>query len=153
MRSYGSYVVDVTTDGNVNQYFVGSAVENNTNPETGELDPAWQNQVSFLGAGVIPKGVWVFGDGTAEVTVAEDQGAAGSVNGQTRSDGATWHANSFAGYAFLLRADGTRTLTYVNPEGFSDYVSAPIPEPETYAMMLVGLGLVSGMAARRKRHG
>ena len=28
---------------------------------------------------------------------------------------------------------------------------APVPEPETYAMMLAGLALVSGMARRRKR--
>lgn len=150
MRSYGSYVVDVTVGTDV-QHYVGSAVENNTNPLTGELDPEWQNQVSFLGAGVIPKGVWVFGDGTANVSVAEDQGVAGTVNGQTRADGATWHQNTFAGYAFLLRADGTRELTYINPEGFSDYVSAPVPEPETYAMMLAGLSMVGGMAARRRR--
>lgn len=147
MRSYGSYVVDVTTVGGtgVNQHFVGSAVENNTNPVTGDVDPAWQNQVSFLGAGVIPKGVWILDhglnpDGTRNVEVVE----AGTT-------GAIWHANSFAGFAFLLRADGTRELTYVNPEGFSDYVTAaPVPEPETYAMMLVGLGLVGSLAARRQ---
>lgn len=142
MRSYGSYEVNVTTAGGTgdNQHYFGSAVENNTNPETGLLDPDWQNQVAFLGAGVIPKGAWVLNDGTADVTVV-DAGTAG----------ATWHANAFAGYAFLLRADGTRELTYVNPDGFSDYVSAPIPEPETYAMMLAGVGLVGAMAARRRR--
>lgn len=139
MRSYGSYVVDVTVGADGLQQYVGSAVENNTNPVTGEIDADWQNQVSFLGAGVIPKGVWVLNDGTPEVVVVEEG-----------TEGATWHANSFAGYAFLLRADGTRTLTYVNPQGFSDYVSAPVPEPETYAMILAGLGLV-GMAARRRR--
>lgn len=143
MRSYGSYVVDVTTQGGIGdqQYFVGSAVENNTNPVTGELDADWQNQVSFLGAGVIPVGAWVLNDGTADVQVVEEG-----------TPGATWHENTFAGYAFLLRADGTRTLTYVNPDGFSDYVAAaPVPEPETYAMMLAGVGLVGGMAARRRR--
>lgn len=141
MRSYGSYVVDVTTGGGSGdrQLYYGSAVENNTNPVTGELDADWQNQVSFLGAGVIPKGVWVLNDGTPDVQVVD-----------AGTPGATWHANSFAGYAFLLRADGTRVLTYVNPEGFSDYPAA-IPEPETYAMMLAGLGLVGTMAARRRR--
>lgn len=147
MRSYGSYTVDVAGG----QVFSGSAVENNTNPVTGLLDPAWQNQVSFLGAGVIPNGAWVFGDGTANVTVAEDQSVAGTMDGELRADGATWHSNSFSGYAFLLRADGTRELTYVNPEGFSDYVSAPVPEPETYAMMLVGVGLIGGVVARRRQ--
>lgn len=32
-----------------------------------------------------------------------------------------------------------------------DAVTAPIPEPETYAMMLAGLGLLGFMAKRRKR--
>lgn len=152
MRSYGSYVVDVTAPGNVLQHYESSAVENNANPVTGELDPAFQNEVSFHGGGVIPKGVWVFNRGTADLSVAEIQGAAGAVDGETRADGAVWHVNGFAGYAFLLRADGTRELFYVNPEGHSDYfAAAAVPEPETYAMMLVGLGMVAGMAARRRR--
>jgi hypothetical protein len=32
-----------------------------------------------------------------------------------------------------------------------DMVTAPIPEPETYALMLAGLGLVGFMARRRKQ--
>lgn len=149
MRSYGDYNITVN-NGTETFNYVGSAVENNTNPLTGLLDPAYQNQVSFLGGGVVPKGVWVFGDGTPGVTVAEEQGAAGTVKGQTRaSDGATWHQNSFAGYGFLLRADGTRTLTFIAPDGHSDYV-ATVPEPQTYAMMLAGIGLVGGAARRRK---
>lgn len=139
MRSYGDYQVNVTTSGGLLQSFSGSAVENNTNPETGLLDANWQNQVSFLGAGVIPKGVWVLNEGTADVQVV----AAGT-------PGATWHANAFGGYAFLMRADATRTLDFVDPAGFSDYAS-PAPEPETYAMMLAGLGLVGAVARRRSQ--
>lgn len=151
MRSYGDYAMNVTMATGQVVSFSGSAVENNTNPLTGELDPDWQNQVSFLGGGVIPKGVWVFGDGSLDVTVAEAQGAAGSVDGQTRADGATWHKNGFAGYSFLLRADGTRMLTYAATD-WSDYTApSAIPEPSAYAMMLVGLGLVGGAARRRMR--
>lgn len=139
MRSYGSYEVNVVTNGGVAQVYNGSAVENNTNPETGVLDAAWQNDVSFLGAGVIPNGVWVLNDGTPDVQIVD-----------AGTKGATWHGNSFAGYAFLLRADGTRELYYVNEAGWSDYAS-PAPEAETYAMMLAGLGLVGTMAARRRR--
>ena len=155
MRSYGSYTISAK-----GLNYAGSAVMNNTNPQTGQLDPAWQNQVSFLGGGVVPKGVWVYNDGTSNVTVAADQSVAGTTSGQVRSsDGATWHQNSFAGYAFLMRADGSRTLTYIAPDGHSDYVAtdpaayaslAAVPEPQTYAMMLAGMGLV-GAAWRRKK--
>lgn len=160
MRSYGDYSITVNNGVDPIMNYVGSAVVNNTNPLTGLVDPSYQNQVSFLGGGVVPKGVWIFGEG-AGVIVAEEQGVAGIEDGETRaSDGATWHQNSFAGYGFLLRADGSRTLTFIAPDGHSDYVTtdpaayeslAAIPEPETYAMMLAGIGLVGGVAWRRKR--
>ncbi|MEG1118645.1 MAG: FxDxF family PEP-CTERM protein, partial [Janthinobacterium sp.] len=38
---------------------------------------------------------------------------------------------------------------YFNATNVSGYVSA-VPEPETYAMLLAGLGLVGFMARRRK---
>ncbi|MDP1935994.1 MAG: PEP-CTERM sorting domain-containing protein [Hylemonella sp.] len=133
MRSYGEY--SMTVNGVT---FTGSAVENNTNPLTGELDSDWQNQVSFLGGGVIPVGVWVLNDGTADVTVVEE----GTV-------GATWHDNSFAGYSFLLRADGTRTLTFAATD-WSDYTAAPVPEPQVALMFAVGLGMLGAVGWRRK---
>lgn len=141
MRSYGSYDVSVTTNGGTGdlQHFVGSAVMNNTNPLTGLPDANFANQVSFLGAGVVPLGAWVLNDGTDNVQVV----AAGT-------PGATWHSNAFAGFAFLMRADATRTVTYINPNGWSNYTAA-VPEPETYAMMLAGVGLVGAMASRRRR--
>lgn len=39
-----------------------------------------------------------------------------------------------------------RTVSFV-----ADTVTAPVPEPETYAMMLAGLGLLGFMARRRKQ--
>lgn len=32
-----------------------------------------------------------------------------------------------------------------------DQIAAPVPEPETYAMLLAGLGLMAGIARRRKK--
>lgn len=139
MRSYGDYVLEVKTSGGFTQKFAGSAVVNNTNPLTGEVDPNYAGQVSFLGAGVLPAGVWVLNDNTPEVQIV-DEG----------TEGATWHANQYGGYAFMLRADGTRTLIEPAASDWSDYTS-PAPEPATYAMMIAGLGLVAGMAHRRKR--
>lgn len=168
MRSYGDYTVNVTTSLGDQQIFSGSAVGNNTNPDSivqgvgGELDPDYLNRVSFLGAGVLPNGVWVTvdsfnADGSRKMRtdINATTGESTQVWDVTIVDagtaGAVWHSNSFAGYAYVLRADGMRILDWQNPEGFSDYVSAPVPEPETYAMMLVGLILVGGMAARHRR--
>lgn len=147
MRSYGSYEVDVTVNG-IRQYYEGSAVVNNTDPLTGELDADWQNRVSFLGAGVIPRGVWVFNRGTADLAVADVQGENGTIDGQVREDGAVWHVNGFAGYAFLLRADGSRELFHVDPN-FSDYAVAAVPVPA--AAWLMGSGMVGLLALARRR--
>ena len=158
MRSYGDYTVDVEVGGTYNQHFEGSAVGNNMDPtsivtgEGGTVDANYLNQVSFLGAGVVPAGVWVFNKSDrANLTVAADQSVAGIISGEVRvSDGATWHTNSFAGYAFLLRADAERSVTWINPDGFSDYAVIATPVPA--AVWLFGSGLLGllGLARRRK---
>ncbi len=173
MRSYGSYDVSVSTASGEMQHYTGSAVENNTNPETGLLDSNYANQVSFLGGGVIPGSVWVSADsfnldGSRKMRTDTNSttGAAEQVWDVTIVEagtaGAVLHTNAFGGRAFLMRADGTRILTDVgglavddpandfatNRAAWTDYAS-PAPEPETYAMMLAGLGLV-GFAARRR---
>jgi hypothetical protein len=164
MRSYGDFTVSVNKGGYVQSY-AGSAVGNNTDPTTvvagvgGALDPDYQNKVSFLGGGVIPRGAWVFGNGTPGVTVAGDQSTIGTVDGQIRaSDGAVWHSNSFSGYAFLLRADAERTLIFIAPDGHSDYVQtnpaayaavAAVPVPA--AAWLLGSGLLGLVGVTRRR--
>jgi hypothetical protein len=195
MRSYGSYDVQVTVGADLMSY-QGSAVGNNTNPGTSPLDgngeiildssnPAldsdYQNKVSFLGAGVVPKGVWVTGDsynpdgsrklnpdGTWAVTVVS--GATQLCNpskpggpGTPPVTGAVCHQNSFAGYPFLMRADGQRTLTYIGGiageagAGHSNYVAtdaaayaslAPVPLPA--AVWLFGSGLLGLSAVVRR---
>jgi hypothetical protein len=173
MRSYGDYEINVTTGdgltpGGDQQLFYGSAVGNNTNPESivagvgGTLDPAYHNRVSFLGAGVLPNGVWVSADsfnadGSRKMrtdhnpTTGEDTQVWDVTIVDAGTAGAVWHANAFAGFAYVLRADGMRILDSFDPNDFSDYQVASIPEPETYAMMLVGAGLVGAMALRRRR--
>lgn len=167
MRSYGDYTVNVTTGGGDQQVFEGHAVGNNTNPESivpgvgGTLDPNYQNDVSFLGAGVLPDGAWVSWDsfnldGTKKMRTDYNPttGESTQVWDVTIVPEGTllakWHANAYAGFAYVLRADGMRILDYVNPDGHSLYV-ATVPEPETYVMMLLGVGLVGGIARRRRR--
>jgi len=177
MRSYGDYRVDLTMqDGTTKTVYTGNAVINNTNPLTGDVDPAFKNDVSFLGAGVISKGVWVTkdsydangnkifnADGSWNVKVAYSD-ALGSVNcdpsvsTSARSDGAVCFQNSFAGYGFLLRADGTRELFYINPEGHSNFVTtdpaayasiAAVPVPA--AAWLMGSGLIGLVGVARRK--
>ncbi|MBP9911753.1 MAG: PEP-CTERM sorting domain-containing protein, partial [Rubrivivax sp.] len=51
-------------------------------------------------------------------------------------------------------ADGTGIPGQISPGTYSiAAVAAPIPEPETFAMMLAGLGAIGFMAARRHRQG
>lgn len=149
MRSYGSYELH-WSDGTDTLDYAGSAVMNNTNPLTGLLDPAYQNKVSFLGAGVVPLGVWINLDNSSSgYSVASTQGANGTTDGQGREDGAVWHFNSFGGYAFLMRADGTRTLEWISPTGHSAYVTTTVPVPA--AAWLLGSGLIGLAGAVRRR--
>src|SRR3989304_3847731 len=56
--------------------------------------------------------------------------------------------------AYDLRISGTLTATsglHGVAINFNPTTTAPIPEPETYAMMLAGLGLMGFVARRRKQ--
>ena len=85
------------------------------------------------------------GNGVAGFTfrVAADQQA--YVNGLLATGGATTRLALEARIGDF--AGGPETFLIYNLGG----VTAPIPEPETYALMLAGLGLVGFMARRRKR--
>ena len=168
MRSYGDYSFDLQTQGGTPMKYEGHAVGNNTDPTSvvagsgGTLDAAFQNQVSFLGGGVIPNGVWTSadsynGDGSRKTRVAHNQttGVDSAVWDVTivpeGTVGAVWHSNSFRGYAYLLRADGTRTLDFIAPS-HSIYVATTSQVPVPAAAWLLGSGLLGlvGVARRKK---
>lgn len=197
MRSYGSYTMNVQV-GTAAFNYQGSAVGNNLNPTVNPLDGsgqlitansnpaldlAYQNKVSFLGGGVVPKGVWVTGssynadgtrnlndDGTWNVhlvnTATQTCNPKPSLTGPAPEAGAKCWQNSFAGYPFLMRADGQRTVTYIGGTagtlgaGHSAYVAtdaaayasiASVPVPA--AAWLLGSGLIglAGVARRSKQ--
>jgi hypothetical protein len=178
MRSYGDYTVTVSAPTTANPSatltYTGNAVMNNTNPLTGELDPAYQNTVSFLGGGVVPKGVWVTADSynpdgsrkinadqTWQVTVASGINLCDpSLDTIRVSDSAHCFQNSFAGYGFLMRADGSRELFEINPTGHSNYVAtdpaayasiATVPVPAAVWLFVSGLLGLIGLARKTTR--
>lgn len=144
MRSYGDIIIDLTSaDGVGKQQMSARAIVNNTDPlvsnqsvgaNTPVGDPvAWHNKVSFMGGDVIP-GV----TGTGDCGVLTDDWVAGlrgagvkkfaslisGVSNPTECTAANgeWQAAAFAGYAYILRADGMRV-----PDYFDESVYGPDP--------------------------
>jgi len=53
-------------------------------------------------------------------------------------------------YVTFFRQPLSQNTTDLSYRVFAKFVSAPVPEPEAYTLMMVGLGLV-GLAARRRK--
>jgi len=68
----------------------------------------------------------------------------------TANNGSYATSGSFAMSVLNTNPNGTNGYLSASVYSQSHSLSAPIPEPETYALMLVGLGLVGFMARRRK---
>lgn len=62
----------------------------------------------------------------------------------TASSGMGSHLHYIVGQAMVLNASGGLAFT------LTDTTAVPVPEPETYALLLAGLGVV-GVAARRRK--
>lgn len=88
---------------------------------------------------------------------AQTQASAGVANAMASADSVFDHTATWGGISDVHRADGTLLSGYTlsSQSGFNwlnafGPVTAPVPEPETYAMLLAGLGLL-GFAARRRK--
>lgn len=170
MRSWGDLNVDVTRVDGTTQQYSARAVVNNTDPSTiGDVEnpvveelaasDEYKNDVSFMGADVIASGgtcgvetaEWAAGNRGASVTrFASTIDAADSSS--CAAAGGSWQNNSFAGFAFLLRADGTRYLDWYDEAVYGPDPSAVSEVPVPAAAWLFGSGLIGLMAvARRKR--
>lgn len=87
----------------------------------------------------------------------------GNTMGDNWSTQATFVSTAMVGDSigfYALQGAGSGRATFVTNEAFAgefsmssagqlSYVTAPVPEPETYALMLAGLGLIGTVARRR----
>jgi len=65
----------------------------------------------------------------------------------TKAGSGTYTAGN---YYFTVSGVGTEGATKAGAYSFAVVTSLPVPEPETYAMLLAGLGLMGTIARRRK---
>ncbi len=68
-----------------------------------------------------------------------------------QTTGAFAQRNSPSVFASIVQG-GNQVVANLDMNGNLSIAAAPVPEAETYAMMLAGLGLVGFMAARRRKH-
>ena len=133
----------IQTDSNGNSIMVEAAVLNmdgtpaldaNGDPRTelvplkqvggGGSDIDYYNEVSFMGGGVVPGGVWVSVVDPSKVLIT-DSDIIEVLDADDGDANTIWWANSFAGYPFLLRADGLRIVDALDMNLYSDYCGIP----------------------------
>ncbi len=108
-----------------------------------------------IGALVAPGAInFSFEGNTGRFAVNGGSWASGTSIGLIGTDATVTSGDAAGTYSFILGYnDSAGAATLGDWDDFVvgvNFVAAPIPEPETYAMMLAGLGLL-GVAARRRK--
>lgn len=117
---------------------------------------------TFRGPGALPTAfglVWTDGAGTVTFSATDADGRSlGSISSGGFPDGSFAASTSEDRFFGVQFAGGIRSITIKNSGGGIEVdhiqygqMAAPVPEPETYALLLAGLGLVGATVRRRNR--
>lgn len=90
----------------------------------GGVDADNYNEVSFMGGGVVPQGVWVSVVDPTK-TLITDSDIIEVLDADDGDANTIWWTNSFAGYPFLLRADGLRIVDALDFGLYNDFCGIP----------------------------
>lgn len=118
------------------------------------LDSGESIYQSFTAAvsGVYSVNFWATGDGRSRIFDASDFNTALGTSGEPMTSwGTGWHA---ASYTFTTQASHSYHLYFAGTGstfGVDGVSVTAVPEPESYAMMLAGLGALGFMARRRQQ--
>jgi hypothetical protein len=119
---------------------------------------------TFQGAGALPTAfglVWTDGAGTVTFSALNADGQSlGSISSSSFPDGSFAAGTSEDRFFGVQFAGGIRSITIKNSGGGIEVdhiqygqMAAAVPEPETYALLLAGLGLMGAAVRRRNRIG
>ncbi|MFQ5643683.1 MAG: VPLPA-CTERM sorting domain-containing protein [Thiogranum sp.] len=163
------------------------ALDSNGNPRymdveekavgAGGVDANSYNEVSFMGGGIVPQFVWILmkpgtagalTDSADNILAVLDEDENGNpiipidpATGLPMEGDLVEHQNSFAGYTFLLRADGVRIIDGLDFSLYTDTSNVPtgalvgvadlsaVPVPA--AVWLFGSGLIGLLGVARRR--
>lgn len=145
---------------------IGGFFDTTNTPPGTSSSPLVQSGLSDNVGAIFPTNAFQNGKSALTINFAPNSFAAGEkfIFGVDTDLFSCIDCNGIDGHGFIGAtvsahfSDGaTRFGTYVltNEAGFGSKVSitavTPVPEPETYAMMLAGLGLIGAIARRRKQ--
>jgi hypothetical protein len=148
-----------------NGYYAFKTVINDTGLFSGQTVSFTSLAIGFAGddhlKGIVVNGVFYDSFLTSEQKGEQYYGWK-QMLAETSLNNIVWNLDAPNTVEFIVHNNGwTQTPAFdntLNPVGFSGYVQAvyqnqisTVPEPETYAMLLAGLGIVGAVARRRRR--
>jgi hypothetical protein len=130
-------------------YFAGNGTHYLVYLAGGSGDTFMQSNRSPFNLSSIDLGGWLNAASSSALTITGNQ-----VGGTSVSSKVTFANNNFSTFALSgftnLQSVNLGTVDGVAYVAVDNIVTAPVPEPETYALLLGGLGVLGAVARRRR---